>query len=317
MSFASGSVFRRRLMSGNALLQASAGIVVVLYLVALLQLTAEQWREFLVAGVILAGVSALVEIWMQCRLEGAVVACIDAQAEGTVDQGHFRRGFEAVMDLPRRMFLATQVSWVIAAIAVPGWMMLRLDDFSGIQPRLIAGVALILIVYATWARLLGWWLRALSLVALIGAIANPSLQEEDREPLSDIVIAIVDETSSQAISGRPNQNAVALAAIETEIAARPNTELRVKILKDGEGDTGSALMSALSEALSQEPQARIAGAILITDGQIHDIERAPPLPAPLHLLLTGEPEDWDRRIVIKNAPGFAIIGESIELNLKV
>ena len=46
------------------------------------------------------------------------------------------------MDLPRRMFLAAQVSWAVAAIAVPGWMMLRLDDFSGIQPRLIAVVAL-------------------------------------------------------------------------------------------------------------------------------------------------------------------------------
>ena len=141
ISFASGSVFRRRLMIGNALLQACAGIVVVLYLVALLQLTAEQWREFLVAGVIFGGVSALAAIWMQSRFDPAVVACIDAQVEGAVDQGHFRRGFEAVMDLPRRMFLATQVSWVIAAITVPGWMMLRLDDFSGIQPRLIAGVA--------------------------------------------------------------------------------------------------------------------------------------------------------------------------------
>ena len=141
MPFASGSVFRRRLMTWNALLQACAGIVVVLYLVALLQLTAEQWREFLVAGVIFAGVSALAAIWMQSRFDPAVVACIDAQVEGAVDQGHFRRGFEAVMDLPRRMFLATQVSWVIAAITVPGWMMLRLDDFSGIQPRLIAGVA--------------------------------------------------------------------------------------------------------------------------------------------------------------------------------
>ena len=139
--FASGSVFRRRLMIGNVLLQACAGIVVVLYLFALLQLTAEQWREFLVAGVIFAGVSALAEIWMQRRFDRAVVACIDAQVGDAVHQGHFRSGFEAVMDLPRRMFLATQVSWVLAAITVPGWMMLRLDDFSGIQPRLIAIVA--------------------------------------------------------------------------------------------------------------------------------------------------------------------------------
>jgi len=141
MPFASGSVFRRRLMIRNVLLQACTGIVVALYLFALLQLTAEQWREFLVAGAIFAGVSALAEIWMQCRIDRAVVACIDAQVGGAVQQAHFRGGFEAVMDLPRRMVLATQATWAIVAITVPGWMMLRLDDFSGIQPILIAAVA--------------------------------------------------------------------------------------------------------------------------------------------------------------------------------
>ena len=141
MPFASGSIFRRRLILGNVLLQVCTGIVVALYLFALLQLTAEQWREFLVAGAIFAVVSALAEIWMQCRFDRAVVACIDAQAGGVVQQEHFRRGFEAVMDLPRRMLLATQASWTIVAITVPGWMTLRLDDFSGVQPSLIAAVA--------------------------------------------------------------------------------------------------------------------------------------------------------------------------------
>jgi len=135
--FASGSAYRRRLMIGNSLLQACSGIVVVLYLVALLQLTTEQWREFLVAGVIFATLAGLAEIWLLCRFDRDVVACIDAQAGGAVQQVHFRRGFEAVMDLPRRMFFATQVGWAVVAITVPGWMVLRLDDFSGIQPWLI------------------------------------------------------------------------------------------------------------------------------------------------------------------------------------
>jgi len=141
--FASGSVFRRRLMTRNILFQTCTGIMVSSYLFALLQLTAEQWREFLVAAVIFAGVAALVNAWMQRRSDRAVVACIDTEADHAADQGRYRRGFEAVMDLPRRMFLATQLSWAIAAVTVPGWMMLRLDDFSGVQPRLIAVVALL------------------------------------------------------------------------------------------------------------------------------------------------------------------------------
>jgi hypothetical protein len=62
-------------------------------------------------------------------------------------------------------------------------------------------------------------------------------------------------------------------------------------------------MTALAQALSETAQDRIAGAIVISDGQIHDTEFAPTVPAPLHLLLTGRPRDWDRRLVVKNAPG--------------
>jgi hypothetical protein len=41
------------------------------------------------------------------------------------------------------------------------------------------------------------------------------------------------------------------------------------------------------------------------------------MPAPLHVLLTGQPEDWDRRLIVKNAPGFAILGEPVTLTLRV
>jgi hypothetical protein len=142
MPFASGSVFRRRLLIRNALLQACAGIAVGFYLFALLQLSTQQWREFLIAVVVLAGFSALAGIWMQRRFDRAVVTCIDAQVRNELHQGCFHRGLEAVMDLPRRMFLAAQVNWTIAAIAIPGWMMLRLDDLTGSQSAAIVLAAL-------------------------------------------------------------------------------------------------------------------------------------------------------------------------------
>jgi hypothetical protein len=41
------------------------------------------------------------------------------------------------------------------------------------------------------------------------------------------------------------------------------------------------------------------------------------LPAPLHTLLTGQPDDWDRRLVVANAPAFAILGEPVTLTLRV
>jgi hypothetical protein len=170
---------------------------------------------------------------------------------------------------------------------------------------------------AIWRRLSGWWLRGLAALVLLAAIANPSLQEEERQPLSDIVLAVLDDSASQRIADRAEQAETALASLETMVAARGNTELRVVRLGDAPGDGGTLLMSALSEALAEEPLGRVAGIMMITDGRLHDIERAPGLPAPAHVLLTGQEGDWDRRLIVRNAPAFAILDEEFTMTLRI
>jgi hypothetical protein len=181
----------------------------------------------------------------------------------------------------------------------------------------LAGAALVLVALALWRGLSGWWLRALALTALVLALAGPALQEEERQNLSDIVILVVDDSASQGLGDRKAQTEAAVAAVQAEIAQMPNTELRIRRVGDGEEDAGTLALTALSEALAEEPRARVAGAILITDGRVHDLGVVPNLPAPLQVLLTGREADWDRRIVVKNAPAFAIIGEEFKLELKV
>lgn len=178
-------------------------------------------------------------------------------------------------------------------------------------------LAAVFVGFAIWRRLSGWWLRGLALGVLLLALANPSLQIEDREALSDIVILVVDESASQGVDTRPEQIAEAVAGLEAEIGGLANTELRIVRLGDSDGNRGTLLMEALTNAMAEEPRARIAGAILLTDGQIHDIERLPDMPAPLHALLTGEEDDWDRRLLVQNAPAFAIIGEPVTLTLRI
>ncbi|TGD43430.1 hypothetical protein EEB11_08395 [Pseudotabrizicola sediminis] len=177
--------------------------------------------------------------------------------------------------------------------------------------------AVVLLALAVMRGLSGWGLRAVAAGLVLLALANPALQEEDRAPQSDIVIAVVDDSASQQLSDRPGQTARALAALEAEVAALDNTELRVTRVGDGPEDAGTLAMTALAEALAEEPRARVAGAVIISDGQVHDLDIAPNLPAPLHLLLTGEPEDWDRRLIVKNAPAFAILGEEVMLTLRI
>ncbi|MGY6412251.1 MAG: hypothetical protein ACXIUV_14660 [Alkalilacustris sp.] len=180
-----------------------------------------------------------------------------------------------------------------------------------------AVLALAMVGVALWRGLSGWWLRGLAAVALLAAIANPSLQTEERQPLSDIVIAVVDDTASNRLSDRAEQTEAALAHLEARVARLADTELRVVRVPDGRDNAGTLMMQALSAALSEEPADRIAGVVMITDGQVHDGGLAPDVPAPVHALLTGHPDDWDRRLIVRNAPAFAILGEPVTLTLKV
>lgn len=181
----------------------------------------------------------------------------------------------------------------------------------------IAACLTAVVIFAAWRGLFGWVWRAVVFAGCITALAQPSLQTEDRTPLTDIVVVIVDETASQNLSDRAAQTQAAQATIEAQIGRMSNTELRVVRVLDSPDNRGSLVMTALTQAMANEPNGRLAGAILISDGQVHDAGIAPDLPAPLHLLMTGQPRDWDRRLVVENAPAFAILDEEVTLTIKV
>ena len=170
---------------------------------------------------------------------------------------------------------------------------------------------------ALWRGLTGWPLRFFAGLILVAALTQPSFQEEDRAPLSDIVLMVVDQSASQRLADRLSVTEDAADTLQARIEARPNTEIRRIEVGDGEGDSGTQLMTALSTAMAEEPRGRIAGVFLLSDGRLHDLERAPNLPAPMHLLMTGRDSDWDRRLIVQNAPAFAILGEPVTLTLRV
>ncbi|WP_170582408.1 DUF7408 domain-containing protein [Ruegeria arenilitoris] len=181
----------------------------------------------------------------------------------------------------------------------------------------IGSIALAATVLALWRGLSGWALRGLAALVLLAALSGPVYQIEDRAPLTDIVLMIEDESASQTLSDRAEQTAQTAEALAAEIEARDNTELRRITVGDGDGDEGTQVMAALNAALAEEPRARIAGILVLSDGLVHDVDQAPDLPAPMHLLQTGRAQDWDRRLIVRNAPAFAIIDEPVTLTLRV
>jgi hypothetical protein len=72
-------------------------------------------------------------------------------------------------------------------------------------------------------------------------------------------------------------------------------------------------------ALGDIPPDRIAGVILVTDGQVHDVPKkaaALGFDAPVHTLLTGRPDEFDRRIEVVKAPRYGLVGQTREIELR-
>ena len=183
----------------------------------------------------------------------------------------------------------------------------------------VAAVAILALAAARWARragLRGWALRGLAGLVAAGALAGPMLSSGIRTPLSDIVILLDDRSASQSLPGRAAQTDRALDRLAGDIAATPGTELRR--LTVGDDPEGTLLAEALARAIAAEPASRLAGVIVLSDGLAHDGAALPATaPAPVHVLLTGQPADWDRRLVVEQAPAYGLIGQPVTLRLRV
>ena len=187
---------------------------------------------------------------------------------------------------------------------------------------LLALLALVLIATGL-ATLLGRkgsvLLRLLAGTLLILALANPSIVREEREKLKDVAVLLIDRSGSQSLSVRETQTNLAQAEVKKNLATLPNLDVRV-VETTSAGENGTRLFAALESALSDVPPERIAGAILVTDGIIHDIPNtlnALGFRAPLHTLITGLPAERDRRIELLDAPRFGIVGKQQTVRLRV
>jgi hypothetical protein len=184
------------------------------------------------------------------------------------------------------------------------------------------GLAVLLVLMLLVRRTRGALLRALSLAALLLALANPTLRQEERESLANIAIVVTDESLSQSIAGRPDQTAAIKRELEAKLAGIPNLQVRwvTSSRPTGEQAAGTNLFADLNSALANTPPDRLAGVIMITDGQVHDVPKTPQVlgfDAPVHGLLTGAPGEFDRRIEILKAPRYGIVGSTRDIELKV
>ncbi len=197
----------------------------------------------------------------------------------------------------------------IAAIrfdpALPLWLLLALG--------LLCALA---VAASAVRRARGVVFRAASFIVLLGWLAGPRLVEETRQTLPDIGLLVIDQTASMSVADRTKLADAARQKIEAQAHGMHDLDLRTIVVPEG-GSEGTKLFTAIDRALADIPRARLAGIVAVTDGQIHDIPANPPGGAPLHILIPARGEEIDRRIRIVEAPGYGIVGKSVQLRIAV
>jgi hypothetical protein len=198
-------------------------------------------------------------------------------------------------------------------------------SFEPLVPWLWLGLLLVpiaaLALYGLVMRQRGAWLRVAAAAALALALANPVLLDEEREPLKSVVALVVDRSQSQDIGDRTDTTDRAVAELQARLARFGQFEVRT--VEAGRADaaddrTQTRLFGALDGALRDVPPSRIAGAIMVTDGQVHDIPESTAGPtAPLHALVTGNEDERDRRIRFEKAPRFGIVNRELDMTYRV
>jgi hypothetical protein len=202
--------------------------------------------------------------------------------------------------------------------------MTRLAFDPHVPLALIGALTLIAILITAGSFVLrarGAWARGLAFAILLFALAGPVLVKETHAPLPDVVALVMDRSQSMNVGQRTAQAEKALAAIKSQLSGQPDLIVRqaeVTTTTSGENN-GTEAFAALNAALADVPPARIAGAVMITDGEVHD---APPanqirMKAPLQVLIAGSHDERDRKLSVVNAARFAIVGQPAQLVVRV
>jgi len=198
--------------------------------------------------------------------------------------------------------------------------------FNPLLPKpLLAALALLfaaLFLLSLWRRARGSVLRLLAVISLLAALLDPSMVQEKRAYQKDIAVILVDHSPSQSIGDRATETARALSELNQRLGKLD--DLEVKVIDAGAGpdtaEKGTELFTALRRGMADLPLARIAGIVIVSDGQVHDVPASFAdlgIDAPVHVLLSDDPTKGDRRIELIEAPSFGLVGKPVEVKLRV
>ena len=156
-----------------------------------------------------------------------------------------------------------------------------------------------------------------TLAALGLTLSNPVILDEERELLKSVVAIVTEQSQSQGTGERTAQTNAVVKGLKERLARFRQFEMRVIDAGHTDDRTETRLFAELESAFHDIPPSRIGGAVMITDGQVHDVPTKPLINTPLQALITGNADERDRRIRFEQAQRFGIIGMPLGMTYRV
>lgn len=183
----------------------------------------------------------------------------------------------------------------------------------------ISTLAILLTLFGEWRGLKSAIFRAIAIFMVTGALLNPQKLLEERTPLPDIALLVIDNSESMNINDRRSARDKIVAALRARLGDIPNLDVVTTDVPPS--PDGTLVMAQIEEGLGQIPADRLAGVFVVSDGQIHDIPKTPNPAltgkAPLHGFIVGNPKARDRRISALVLPKFGLVSENANFEIRI
>lgn len=182
-------------------------------------------------------------------------------------------------------------------------------------------LTILFFILGLWRRKAGTLFRGICMGLFILALCAPSVHEEDRKPVKDVVAVVIDQSPSQSFGDRKARTEEARRYLETALNMREDIDLRIIEAPDQNTLTNETnLFDQLDLAMADVPEKRRAGVVFLSDGQIHDVPAAAESLnnyGPVQLLLSGDKDEKDRQLLVLEAPSYGIVGKTVMVRYKI
>lgn len=186
----------------------------------------------------------------------------------------------------------------------------------------LGGMLALFGLYAGSRRMRGTFWYAAAGTAVVVTLANPQFIQEDREPLPTEIAIIVDRSDSQGLDGRDITTSEMYDRLIGQLGGVENISIRtIEVGGEAEGpQNGTNIITTLESGLSDIPRDRLGGVIMLTDGRAHDVQEwsnSLGENVPLHILVSGQQDELDRRVVLERSPRFGLVDEEQTITYRV